>query len=143
MIVRGALAVVCGVLVCLAAAQPTADSSTKVRFGGVADVPTSRGINVDIEYNENTQLSDDRWKLGWFKRAGSDLGVPYTHLLIYLHTESCRKYVSAFNRTCLEKLETKALFFPRVDHLTRLEINNSTPTPGRYPVFLCFSRYAA
>lgn len=123
---RWVLSVVCGFLVCLAAAQPTATPATNTaRFGGAPNNVLVSGIQFNREFSESVQLSPERFAQGWFKRAGGDLTIPNTHMLVYLHSESCRRYVSFFNRTCLEKDERKALFFPRVDHLSRLEINNS------------------
>lgn len=122
---RWVLPVVCGFLVCLAASQPTTPATNPVRFGGPPNNVLVSGIQVNREFSESVQLSPERFQQGWFKRAGGDLTIPNTHMLVYLHSESCRRYVSFFNRTCLEKDERKALFFPRVDHLTRLEINNS------------------
>lgn len=104
-------------------AQPVA--APRVRFNGAPNDIATSGIRFDFEFNEDTQLTEERWRLGWAKRAGSDLAIPNTHLLVYLHSYTCRKYVSAFNRTCIDSLERKALYFPRVDHMSRLEINNS------------------
>jgi hypothetical protein len=117
------LALVCAQLVL---SQPTASAPKKDKFGGPPNNPVSSGVQVDREFNEELQLSEERWNVGWFKRAGSDFGIPNTHLLVYLHSERCVK--KAINGSCLEYGDLKkSLFFPRVDRLSRLEINDSTP----------------
>jgi hypothetical protein len=42
--------------------------------------------------------------------------------VIYLHLRHCTRFTSAYSSSCSEWTNHTAVFFPRVDYLTRLEI---------------------